>query len=259
MTAKESGSVLRHLSNYKKDALGIFEDGTYKGKEYSHILPLNKIKENLIQSKYRSELEKTFEGLEKNIHIYFHHLNSSQALALNLFVPLIKDNKLKNILSLIGDKDSIVDSSFEHIEDNIEKTNFDFFIQGEQEKFFFEVKYTESSFASQSIDSSHLKKYLDLYKQRLEKIVDIDMETFFKGYQLWRNIIYADKGTVIFVFPKYRSDLEIAVRNAISQMKIYKEKVKIIYIEDICDVMEKDDSIQIQEHYIEFKKKYFLS
>jgi hypothetical protein len=94
MIAKEKDSILRHLSNYKNDTLGIFEDGTYKGKGYSHILPINMIKENLIRSKYRNELEKTFVEMEKNIHIYFNHLNSSQALALNLFVPLIKENKL---------------------------------------------------------------------------------------------------------------------------------------------------------------------
>jgi hypothetical protein len=85
------------------------------------------------------------------------------------------------------------------------------------------------------------------------------METFFKGYQLWRNIIYADLGTVVFIFPKYRTDLERAVTDAISQMKIYKDRIKIIYIEDICDSMEKDDSNKVKEHYMEFRKKYFLS
>lgn len=166
---------------------------------------------------------------------------------------------MHTILSLIEIDDDIIDFNIEHIEDNTEKTNFDFFLKGNKEKYFFEVKYSESSFASTAKDKSHENKYLEIYKEKLDKIADIDMETFFKGYQIWRNIIYANEGTVVFVFPQFRSDLERAVNKAISRMKKNKNKIKIIYIEDICKIMKKAESTQLKEHYKEFTKKYFFN
>lgn len=49
---------------------------------------------------------------------------------------------------------------------------------------------------------------------RKEKVASISKEEFFKHYQLWRNIIYAVEGLVVFVFVEPRKDLTGAVESA---------------------------------------------
>ncbi|GAI49533.1 unnamed protein product, partial [marine sediment metagenome] len=71
-----------------------------------------------------------------SFHKYFHHLNSSQALCINLFFPLIVEEKLDVILELLEiPKNTITNACFEK-ESDIEivagtdrKTNFDFYLQ----------------------------------------------------------------------------------------------------------------------------------
>lgn len=85
---KQYQSVLqRHLAGYAKSRLGVFEEGTYEGRSYPHVLPSRLRFLNILEP-IRAEMQ---QYLEKNpqikLHRYFHHLNSSQAFAFNLFFP----------------------------------------------------------------------------------------------------------------------------------------------------------------------------
>jgi len=86
-----SKTLQKNLTRYKHDRLGVKEAGVYlhQGKEIrcGHILPRELKWLNLLES-HRAEI-RAYLAAHKDVklHKYFHHLNSSQAFALNLFYP----------------------------------------------------------------------------------------------------------------------------------------------------------------------------
>jgi hypothetical protein len=76
----------RHLADHKRKVLGIEEAGIYSrtGKPYEHILPKALADRNLLEPALT--IERTYRRRMKR-HPDFHHLNSSQAFAFNLFFP----------------------------------------------------------------------------------------------------------------------------------------------------------------------------
>ena len=93
----------RHLSEYKLSRLGISEEGIWRrnGKRYPHILPESHRVENLLET-YRADLDAYIERtstLER--HRDFHHLNSSQAMCLNLFYPFFAAPEADSLSPLI--------------------------------------------------------------------------------------------------------------------------------------------------------------
>src|SRR5438094_9661392 len=80
-------TLQEHLARYAKRRLGIFEQGTYRGRPYSHVLPSGLRFLNLLES-IRAELQDYLRAHPSiTPHPDFHHLNSSQAFAFNLFYP----------------------------------------------------------------------------------------------------------------------------------------------------------------------------
>jgi hypothetical protein len=80
-----------HLAQYKVHALGMQEDGLFhhrgRGIPKAHILPIVHRDRNILES-YRVRFwSSTYSQVR--LHRFFHHLNSSQALCINLFYPLI--------------------------------------------------------------------------------------------------------------------------------------------------------------------------
>ncbi len=241
--------VRSHMAQYKTNILGINEDGEYNCRKYSHILPKDLEEKNIIDKPFGEEIKKL---LTFKKHDGFAHLNSSQAMALNLFGPLVVTNKLGLITSDVSENAKV---EFEHIEDKEEYTNFDFYICDDGKKIFFEVKYTEK-FDAEKNDEHHQNKYKKTYESRLNDIADITEDEFFKEYQLWRNILYTQNGTVYFVFPKTRSDLRERVELAKTKIKS-KEiagKIRILEVDDLVNTCKKDS--ELSEHYTEFENKY---
>jgi len=86
---------IKNLIRYKKEKLHIFEPGIYRYNgqniKKDHILPLNQDidKYNNLIDRYRIKFIDFNETQPRKIklHKYFHHLNSSQALCINLFFP----------------------------------------------------------------------------------------------------------------------------------------------------------------------------
>jgi hypothetical protein len=258
MTRRTREQVIRHLIRYKESVLEVSACGTWNAKEYRHILPETVIHRNLIESPFSHALEAAFNGIGGSpgrVHRGFAHLNSSQALALNLFVPLEAACRLDIVLESLGESDSALNGVPEYVEDPTEGTNFDYLIRGTSKKFFFEVKYTEDRFGSAKNDESHRKKFGDVYEQRLAKVAGISREEFFRDYQLWRNIIYTDTGMVVFVFPRFRTDLQDAINHARHVSRV-PDRIRVILIDDLVDRALRLEPAGLRNHFAEFSRKY---
>lgn len=264
--------ILAHLVWYKETVLGIKEQGSflYKGKEVleAHILPKNMYLKNLIDKGYFSGLENISKSVK--LHRYFYHLNSSQAFAFNLFCPIVAEKKFLDLLSVAEPASSNITENakaeFEHIEDNSfeksaeRKTHFDFFLEDNGNKHFFEVKYSEDAFGNCKVDDEHLNKYSTIYKDSLAKIFRdeiISVDEFCAEYQLWRNICHVVYGDVYFVFPRFRKDLADTVNSAKERLKDeYKNRVHIMYADDVAKKMIDSENEKLKAHYEEFCRKY---
>ena len=80
----------KHLADYKRQVLRINKQGDflYRGRSVllDHILPLADASRNLFEEVEMAEHALPLDQRPKR-HRYFHHLNSSQAFAFNLFFP----------------------------------------------------------------------------------------------------------------------------------------------------------------------------
>jgi hypothetical protein len=128
------------------------------------------------------------------LHMYFHHLSSSQAFAFNLFFPffLSGPGPARELSGALGvDQDVTSDWQFEHIPDRDEGTNADVMWRTSEARVFCEVKLSETGFGTAKNDVEHQLKLVKIYRPRLNNIVSRDLlqeATFFKNYQLLRNI-----------------------------------------------------------------------
>ena len=257
-----------NLEKYKKEKLGILKSGFYKKNnseiEKGHILPKEAIERNLLDTEYLQALKAYYNEIKtrKKIHRYFHHLNSSQALTLNLFVPVVEEKLYKKITNC---EKPIILKRFEYLEkESFEtnyKTNFDFFFQSEIDKYFFEVKYTEQRFGPAKSDISHNYKFQKEYQPIINIICSqsVNETDFFKDYQLWRNICYSIYGHVYFVIPKFRTDLQSQIEAFISHLRPnYREKIHIFIIDDFVTEMINIKNMKLSNHYKEFRRKYLL-
>jgi hypothetical protein len=86
--------IKKHLADYKFHHLGIAKPGIflYRGREVEchHILPIEYRDQNLFEEA-QPAAKLFFEANRTKRHRYFHHLNSSQAFAFNLFFPYFYD------------------------------------------------------------------------------------------------------------------------------------------------------------------------
>jgi hypothetical protein len=255
MNKRQYEAIINHLVDYKLNVLEIEECGNWwkNNKQYPHILPEECKYENILNNEFRPELKEIIAS--SKLHRGFHHLNSSQALALNLFGPFSSGNKLEELNSVLNEDLAGGKGQFEYIDNAEEGTNFDFAIVNIGKPVYFEVKYTEAEFGRAKSDPKHIEKYNSIYKNRLERFCKITRDEFFRDYQLWRNIIYSDKGIVLFVLPKFRSDLIKKVESA--RNRLYNPKsVDIAYIDDICAQGLKNNLISMRTHFAEFQRKY---
>lgn len=219
MTYQEE--ILKKLGVYKREILKELENGIWKRTNgyYPHILPFKKWFNNLLPQ-YKTELRKYITTKNIKKHQYFYHLNSSQAMCLNMFYPLIEEKKLDilfDILKIDGDSVDYNSVCFEK-ESDIEKvvtiekgidnrpTCFDFYFKTNNGiKIHFEIKYTEREFAPTKSDNAHEVKYESIYKNHCSAINSeyCNCESFLKNYQLMRNIINVSNNSyVVFIYPE---------------------------------------------------------
>lgn len=255
--------VVEQLGTYKTNVVKSEKEGIYRGRTYKHILHKDELNKNFIDGDIVKYI---------NYHMYSNHLNSSQIMCVNFFEP-IKENKvlIKFIEKCIGknfnDDVKIINSKYEYEPYPKEKTNFDFYVElSNGIQVYFEIKYTEYGFGKIHKIKSHPNKYPDkfeeVYRDWLKEslyLKGMDQDTFYKDYQINRNISYIkdENSYVVLLYPfendkchKECSALLNNKSNAYDNVKNVDWKEAYRYIYDEIN----DDSLE--SYYNEFQNKY---
>jgi len=237
--------VARHLTKYKEKVLGISEEYVWRGKVYGHILSKKKWQYNFLEP-IREDLITYLNNSRKirNMHHKVHHMNSSQAMCLNLFFPLLRNEELFIFTELIGlKKFNVSRAEFEKTMSIDEGTNFDFFLEDEfGNKVFVETKYTENEFGKGNPKSHEIKR-TTIYRDALCKIMDseiVNSNFFYTYYQLFRNIYYLSNdigNSHVCVVTTRRNKKIIEQYNHVANHvhDEFKHWLHLVYIEDIVE------------------------
>lgn len=269
-----SDQMWAHLACYKLERLGMEENGLWRNNQqpYTHILPEALQSLNILET-IRDEFWAYFDEHSDtlSLHTDFHHLNSSQAFAFNLFFPwACTDAGFGNLLSALDvESEEVVRWSFEHIPDPAERTTFDFYVElASSRRVLVEVKLTEEHFGGVVPNDGHRNKLLKTYRPRLSgkaKPESLEEKIFFLNYQLFRNVSHLDIGRgdrLCLVLPSanvftwqqgeaFLSNLEAPVRNA----------VRLVAVEDLLSALTKralSVSEKLCEHMKLLKAKYLI-
>ena len=213
--------IKKWLSEYKITHFKGLENGICKNnkRKYSHILPVANQFDNFLP-KYKEDLSKYIREKNIKLHSAFHHLNSSQAMCLNMFYPLFKEKKLDLLIKVLKlgsdsvdydsvcfEKESILDK-----EKNYRPTNFDFYFRtNDGKEIHFEIKYTEQGFGTPKRDQEHVAKYESVYKKHCSAIDSkyCNCDNFLDKYQLMRNLIHISNNSyVVFIFPENNKNIK---------------------------------------------------
>ncbi len=259
-----------HLSQYKCDILDVKKDGiyNYRGRKVpkSHILPTNDYRKNILKP-YRDAFFASDQAQIK-FHKYFHHLNSSQALCINLFYPLIAENSLNLFLKYLKVSPETPSTFLFEKDSDLEvaarRTSFDFYVQlTTQSQVFVEVKYTEDGFGQAKKDSAHREKFHTTYLPILQDKEAFllpecqDEELFLSRYQVLRNLVHInDTDTVVLLFPsaniKVAKEAVYAKSNFLTERG--KDRLRIVYLEEFVSSLATNPLLQ--GYYQAFQQKY---
>lgn len=264
-------AVWKHLREYKENNLKIPDNVVIREKEYYHILP-----DNLKEKNYLEGVDIPPKGMK--LHIYSHHLNSSQTMCYNFFRPYIesidkngKGNPSKHLYCLLNkiglniefDKNS--ECCFEYIQDGWGKnrTNFDFYISKGDTEIFFEIKYTEPNCGKYSGETSLTNLYNDCYKEKIDscealKKKQITINDLNYYYQLICNVIRVQNKDkyVVFIIDQNNTTTYKQFQQFISTFICDKWKTNILLI-SWQDIVSKAKEIDPNNKTIdEFIEKY---
>ena len=236
-----------HLSAYKHKHLGGLTPGNYKQKQYDHILPDpdNDWELNLLAGFRNQIISYLSSNPQIKRHQYFHHLNSSQAFALNLFVPFFEGgtDASKSLLTALGQQSELVRWEPEKIPNAEEETNIDVFWETtDGVQTFCEVKLSENDFGKATNDKRHQDKLNKIYLPRLAQYLSPELqaeEGFFNSYQILRNIWHMavePKGRLVFLIPRENSKLWPTLDATLSGVSpSVRARITVVAIEDVLD------------------------
>lgn len=255
--------IYNHLEYYKNKELKIKNNGTYRNKEYGHILPKDQGDKN-----YFDDVASYVSDNKIKKHQNWYHLNSSQTMCLNFFVPLI--NKMSDFfVEVLNIEDvKVSESKFEYVPVN-NSTNFDFYVIDQNKKeYFFEIKYTEDTITKKS-NASNLdvafKKYYKEEKEASDLFKKIDCNVFMqKHYQAYRNMVKA-KGNNYSIFIVLRDNIGVnnEFDSALNDLGLKREtcgekNILLFYWDDVVNKtieLVKDDE-KLKKYYENFRYKY---
>lgn len=238
--------VYAHLSQYREKVLQL-PPGTFSHRGRSipkaHILPRKYFRHNVLEP-YRTQFFSSDHGSIK-LHRYFHHLNSSQALCINLLFPLLVENREDLLVRCLGlrlipplrprfESESTVEVAQR-------RTSFDFHLSAQGQDVYVEVKYTEDGFGAAKNDAEHREKFADTYAPLLGKSAFLtqscrDCTFFLQNYQVMRNLVHiTENSEVVFLFPRENN---IVARQAVEAQQLFltnagKERLHILFLEDV--------------------------
>lgn len=260
-------TIKKRLASYKEENITTLP-GLWHGVEYRHILPLNQIDKNLFGFT-RDDVRKLPNQNNIKFHDGFAHLNSSQAMCMNFFYPLIISNKLELIAKLLQLPGTVTNAQFEkdsHIEKaNRQKTNFDFYFEVGSKKVYFEIKYTESEFGQVKSNTKYRDKYHDVYEVRSNNSLVfknvLDEDQFLENYQIMRNFVVLDSNSyVVFIYPRDNHNIRhsiLAARENYIQPAYFDHVILITWEELVTLIVQLDNSAP-KIDYTTFIEKYFV-
>ena len=250
--------IIEHMANYKNNILGVTENGYYKGEPHKHILP-GGMGKNFLKDNYN--LYKKYCN-EERLNTYCNHLNSSQIMCMNFFLPMLEDSQLFNTIiakQLEKDKESlgeIVDFFCNAIHDD--ENQFDIYVEYSSGiRLYIETKYSEQKFRAfngASRDKSWEEKYKDFAKNSLY-LKDIDKEEFFRNFQINKNIgLIKDKNDyVVFIYPFDNEKIAEKLENY-----VFENVLKIDWDTITYDTLKNISEYELEEYYKEFSMKYLI-
>ena len=240
-----SERLLAHLARYKTAGLGIAEDGiwTRTGQRYPHILPIAELEQNILPGVRDAFWPYARAGGIK-LHRDFHHLNSSQAFAFNLFFPFFRpEGDPRPLLAALElPNRPVAHSGFEAVLDADEGSNFDVhWTYAGGGAVVCEVKLSEAGFGAARKDAAHLEKRQRVYLKRLAgKVVPgvVEDDVFFTNYQLFRNVAFADRELdqhAVFVLPRANAGLRTTLQTFIDDIVSadLRPFVHVAFVEDV--------------------------
>ena len=232
------------------DALG----GVWtNNKSYDHILKIGKGQNQFdVISRYNL-LKGVKPDMFSDSHRFAHHLTSSQVMCYNYFRPLINENRTMSDKLI-----RILEERHIHIPNNcicefeasnpLDNTSYDMAIGHAK----FEIKFTEYGFGKAKSDERHKIKFETIYKDLIRRCICLkdepDMETFFRYYQLFRNILHIDSvgKYAIFIFPKGNKKCSNEINDFYTLIDDkFKNNIQVWYWEDLlvgkedCDFYKK--------------------
>jgi len=267
--------LIHHLGVYKETVLGIAEPGIYRyrGRDIPcrHILPTGERWSNILEP-IRGAVRVYLElHPEIELHRYFHHLNSSQAFALNLFFPYFEGapDTARMLLRALGQEGTLQDKQWklEDVPDTAEESNIDItWMTDSNARTLCEVKLTETSFGKAKHDERHLDKLRRLYEPRLRDRVDPELlqpEQFLQNYQILRNVWHlagAEASTLVFLLPQANADSWRSVAAVLPRIRAdLRNAISIVSVESVISALCKDTTnASLQEYATSLADKYLL-
>jgi hypothetical protein len=257
-----------HLANYKAIRLGVKEAGsfTHNGRElhYQHILPKELRWLNILEP-IRSEVRQYVDSNRNvKLHKYFHHLNSSQAFAFNLFFPYFEQGAGRQFLDAMGLPGEVAAWQPEYVPDASEGTNVDvMWSSSTGAKTYCEVKLSEQEFGVAKDDRRHRQKFEEIYKPVLSEQCSSELlepSAFFAHYQLLRNVWLAAKepgASVVFLLPRANSALWSKLAPFIAQLApSLASRVHAIATEDVLSALASDSQSNLACYAGLLREKY---
>jgi hypothetical protein len=236
--------LFAHLGSYKRTALGIQEPGVYRyrGEDVlrDHILAVQHADLNLLP--LARPMERML-GPGVKRHRFFHHLNSSQAFAFNLFLPYFNggDVAASALLRALGQRAGLKSWELEAVPVEREGTNIDaLWVTDDGATTFCEVKLSEAEFGTAEDDERHREKLATIYRPMLQGHVAagaLEEAEFFAAYQVLRNVwhlVRVDRSSLLFLLPRANAGLWSTLPAVLALLTSdVRARVSIVAIEDV--------------------------
>jgi hypothetical protein len=235
-----------HLDDYRRGRLGGVESGMFEKngveRPYGHILPKDLQWLNILEP-FRLEVMQYQAANSLRLHRYFHHLNSSQAFAFNLFIPLAQHAPQKLAAAL--KTPAVLCLQLEQCVEPLERTQVDaHWMTDDSSCVYCEVKLSESEFGTTDGTGRHSRKLEETYRPVLEGRVSDQLwedkgARFYQFYQVYRNLWLAARNghetdQVRFLLPAANTALVAQLNEALTLVgSALRSRTRIIYVEEV--------------------------
>jgi hypothetical protein len=263
----------KHLAEFKRRNLGISTPGVfrYRGRDvqHQHILPLANSSANLLEEAEPAASAFLAAHPHKR-HRYFHHLNSSQAFAFNLFFPYFSGGQesASALLRALGQDGILAEWEPEAVPVPDEETNIDvLWATTDGVRTFCEVKLSEADFGKALDDDRHRAKLVDIYSEILAGHLEparLEQFAFFDAYQFNRNVwhmVRTDRSRLIFLLPRSNAGLwSLLQRLLFGVAPGTRERISAVAIEDSIANLSADNQCpeRLREYAGKLMHKYLI-